>query len=345
MAEATAYERPRVGEVLPAVARSLLDQLGVLKPFEGEGHRPVHSTAAAWGSPLRRENHFIYSARGAGWHLDRARFDAFLAREAARRGVEVRLRTRLEAAERSGGGWRLRLSDGAELRARFVVDATGRRAAFARGAGARRVSCDRLVGYARFFTPDAAAEPGTLIEAFREGWWYTALAGGRRVVACLTDSDIARKLRLRDEGRWLGLLSETSWVRRGVGRGVTDGPPVIRAADSGLLEPVCAPDWLAVGDAASTYDPLSSQGIVKSLRSGVFASYAVADRLDKSDASGLARYETLVRREFAAYRRAHAQHCAAERRWPDSDFWRRRHKADTAGGEREAGEAADAAIT
>ncbi|MDQ3804329.1 MAG: NAD(P)/FAD-dependent oxidoreductase, partial [Acidobacteriota bacterium] len=88
LVEASAYDRPRAGEVLPAVARPLLDQLGVLKAFEDEGHRPAHSVAAAWGDALLRENHFIYSTRGSGWHLDRARFDAFLAREAARRGVE-----------------------------------------------------------------------------------------------------------------------------------------------------------------------------------------------------------------------------------------------------------------
>jgi flavin-dependent dehydrogenase len=320
--------------VLPALARSLLDQLGVLKPFEDEGHRPAHSVAAAWGSPSLRENHFIYTARGAGWHLDRARFDAFLAREAGRRGVEVRLKARPEAFERSADGWRLRLSDGEELGARFVVDATGRQAAFARGTGARRLACDRLVGHARFFTLDEEPEPATLIEAFAEGWWYTALAGDRRVVTCLTDADIARRLELRDEGRWLNLLSETSWVRRAVGGGVTHGPPLTRAADSG-----------AAGDAASTYDPLSSQGIVKSLRAGVFASYAIADHLCKADARGLDRYAQLVRREFAVYRRAHARYCAEERRWPDSEFWRRRHEADTVVNERVAGESAGAAIT
>ena len=131
---------------------------------------------------------------------------------------------------------------------------------------------------------------------------------------------------LNDEARWLRLLSETNWIRRSVGRGSLDGEPLTRAANSSRLEPVCGADWLAAGDAASTYDPLSSQGIVKSLRSGIFASYAVADSLCKRDAGGLSRYEKLVRREFASYARAHARHYAEERRWPHSDFWRRRHR-------------------
>ncbi len=312
--------------MLPALARGLLDQLGVLKAFEDERHRPAHSAASAWGRPHLSENHFIYSARGAGWHLERARFDAFLARRAEARGAEVYAKARACAAERGEGGWRLRLSDGTELCARFVVDATGRAASFARQAGARRLAFDTLVAHARFFTLDDEPEPGTLIEAFADGWWYTALAGERRVVMCLTDADVARRLALKDEARWLRLLSETHWIQGSVGRGSPDGVALTRAANSSRLEPVCGTDWLAAGDAASTYDPLSSQGIVKSLRSGIFASYAVADSLCKRDAGGLARYEKLVRREFAAYARAHARYYAEERRWPESDFWRRRHR-------------------
>lgn len=306
-----------------------MDQLGILKPFEDERHRPAHSAAAAWGRPHLRENHFIYTTHGAGWHLDRARFDAFLARQARERGVEVYTKERVCTAARSEDGWRLRLSDGKELCARFVVDASGRSAAFARNAGARRLAFDSLVAHARFFTLDDEPETGTLIEAFSEGWWYTALAGERRVVMCLTDADIARRLTLNDEKRWLGLLSETRWIRESIGRGVAQDHALTRAANSSRLEPVCASDWLAVGDAASTYDPLSSQGIVKSLRSGIFASYAIADLLCKADAGGLSRYEKLARREFAAYARAHARYYAEERRWPNSDFWRRRHRLFT----------------
>jgi flavin-dependent dehydrogenase len=324
--EASSYEGPRIGEVLPAPARTLLDHLDIWEAFQSERFRPVHSISSIWGHRLRRESHFIYSTHGAGWHLDRARFDAFLAEQATRRGVEVLSRTRLIGVERSKAGWDLRLSDGTDLRSRFVVEATGRRAAFARKMGARSRALDRLAGFARFFTLDDEPEPGTLIEAFAEGWWYTAIAGTRRVVACMTDTDVARRLGLSDQRRWLGLLSETDYVARSIGGGALDGPAITCAANSVSLEPVCAEDWIAVGDAASAFDPLSSQGIVKALRAGVYASYAIADRLDKDDSTGLARYESFVRREFNSYRRAHAEHCGQERRWPESRFWRRRQR-------------------
>ena len=232
---------------------------------------------------------------------------------------------RLIAVERLRDAWQLRLSNGTELHARFVVDATGRRAAFARKMGARRLAVDRLVGFARFFTLDADSDPDTLLEAFPDGWWYTAAAGADRVVACMTDVDVAHRLALRDQKRWLQLFAETRWLQQSVGRGAPHGAPLVRAAASGCLDQICAQSWLAVGDAASTYDPLSAQGIVKSLRSGIFASYAIADQLQRADATGLTRYATFVQREFASYRRVHAQYCAEEQRWPDSDFWQRRH--------------------
>jgi flavin-dependent dehydrogenase len=82
--------------------------------------------------------------------------------------------------------------------------------------------------------------------------------------------------------------------------------------------------WLAVGDAATTFDPLSSQGILKSLRSGVLASYAVTDYF-KGTTKGLEKYEALAAREFKDYLASRAEFYGQERRWPDSPFWRRRH--------------------
>ena len=327
LVESSCYDKPRIGEVLPAVAREFLAQIGVLEAFEAEGFRPAHSTKSVWGIPHRSENHFIYSLHGAGWHLDRARFDSFMAEQAACHGVEVLMSTQFTEINHSEDGWAITLSDGTRIRSRFVVDATGRRAAFARKMGARLIASDRLAGFARFFTLEANSEPATLIEAFPEGWWYTAPTGNRRVVACMTDTDIAQKLTLRDQNRWLGLLSKTDWISRSIGRGTLHGDAINCAANSVRLEPVCSTDWLAVGDAASAFDPLSSQGIVKSLRAGVFASYAIADRLNKHDLSGLNRYENFVQREFSSYQRAHAQFCGEERRWPESRFWQRRHIA------------------
>ncbi len=308
------------------MARIFLEQLEVWEEFGNERFRSVHSTLTAWGQPSLSENHFIYSTHGAGWHLARTRFDAFLADQAAKKGVELLLNTRLSSVSRSLDGWHLQLSNGTEFQARFVVDATGRRAVFARKMGAKSLWFDRLTAFAHFFTLDDSPKPGTLIETFSDGWWYTTLAGDRQIITCLTDSDLAQSLKLRDRDRWLHLLAETQWIQRNIGKGILQGEPIICAANSTRLDLVCEQDWLAVGDAASAYDPISSQGIVKALRSGIFASYAIDDILSKSDPIGLTRYEKFIQREFSSYRRTHLKYSAEEQRWSDSIFWRRRHQ-------------------
>ncbi len=294
--------------------------------FLRTGPRAAYGTAAAWGRPRFLDSPFMLTPYGRGWHVDRPRFDALLAERARLRGATVRLGTRVVDTTRVEDGWLLRLARGEALTARFLVDASGRRAAIARRLGARVVAADRLIGFARFFDVEDDRESVTLVEPFREGWWYTAgLPQRRRIVACMTDADIAARLGLLRGERWRELLEETARVGRTVTAGTPQGALVARSAASQRLDPACGEGWIAVGDAASTFDPLSSQGILKALRSGIFASYAVADRLSRGDAAGLERYRRYITREAMAHRRAQAKYYREERRWPQSQFWSRRH--------------------
>jgi hypothetical protein len=70
-------------------------------------------------------------------------------------------------------------------------------------------------------------------------------------------------------------------------------------------------------------DPLSSQGIVRALRGGSFASYAIEERM-RGDAGALARYAAFVASEHAGDRAAAALHYGREGRWARAPFWSRR---------------------
>jgi flavin-dependent dehydrogenase len=313
---------PRIGETLPPQSRRLLEHLGVWEAFRRQGHAQVYGTAAAWGAPVPQENDFLFTIHGDGWHLDRAAFDAMLSEEAERRGVQ-RIPAKVIDADREGAGWLLRLDDDRELRARFLIDATGSSATFSRRFGARFVSSDRLTGFVRFFEDRDGNDPRSLVEAFEDGWWYTAgLPGGLRIAACMTDADLARRLRLSDQESWSDQVPER--VRDRLQGARPRGEVLVRAAQSRRLDPAVGEGWLAVGDAASVFDPLSSSGITKALRSGIFASYAIGDLLAKGDDRGLERYRRYVEDEFEGYTRVRARYYAEERRWPESEFWRRR---------------------
>jgi flavin-dependent dehydrogenase len=329
--EACGYEAVRIGETLPPPARAILEHLGVWETFQKQNHREVHGTAAVWGSASLHDNDFIFMPANVGWHLDRAAFDRMLAREAERSGVTLIQNARVRDAKRVDNQWQLTLSAGPALSARFVVDATGGNAALAPRFGARFIETDSLVGIAGFFESGDLnnADPRTMVEAFEDGWWYTAaLPDGRRLTACMTDADLARGMRLHEAKEWDRKLAALPNLGSRSSLSKQHGPIVVRSASSRLLEPVAGEHWLAVGDSASRFDPLSSQGIIKALRSGVFASYAIGDLLTKNDESGLRRYRRLVADEFKSYSEVRRKYYQEEQRWPRSEFWRRRHETE-----------------
>jgi 2-polyprenyl-6-methoxyphenol hydroxylase-like FAD-dependent oxidoreductase len=89
--------------------------------------------------------------------------------------------------------------------------------------------------------------------------------------------------------------------------------------------------WVAAGEAAAAYDPLSSHGIGSALAGGRQAAAALAAALE-GDSGALTAYAERLRAGYARYLwLRHAFH-ADERRWPAAPFWARRHEAPSAPG-------------
>jgi 2-polyprenyl-6-methoxyphenol hydroxylase-like FAD-dependent oxidoreductase len=188
---------PRIGESLIPAARRLLSDLGVLKAFEAEPHPPYLGNRSVWGGDWA-ETDFLRDPDGAGWHLDRVRFETFLRKAAGARGCRIIAPAKLETiAARGAGGWDIAVTDGRdrlEIEAKVVIDATGRAATVAKRLGAARKNSDRLT--ARWIRGQTSGETSrtagfSTVESEAEGWWYTApLADGTRVLAFHTDTDL-----------------------------------------------------------------------------------------------------------------------------------------------------------
>ena len=101
--------------------------------------------------------------------------------------------------------------------------------------------------------------------------------------------------------------------------------PLSRAhpCETGILDRIAGDGWIAVGDAASMVDPLSSTGVLKALRSGAEAADRIAEYL-AGDTSALGHYENSIRSDFRTYLGARWRQYAIEARWPREPFWARR---------------------
>ncbi|HEY0157133.1 MAG TPA: tryptophan 7-halogenase [Thermoanaerobaculia bacterium] len=321
--ERSSYDGWRVGETLSPGVFPLLTYLGAESLLPGQGQRRAYATSAAWGSADVVSRDFLFTGGGDAWHLDRARFDASLARLVSERGGTLLSGTVVEKVEPR---WTLITSRGA-ISARFVIDATGRHAAFARTQGARAASDDHLTGLVGLFEGGDGAQTATLVEAVEDGWWYSAhLPENRTVVAFMTDADIVRAGRLHEEDAWLERLGGTRATRPRTANARLAEGPIAAPAHSQILYPVTGDGWISAGDAAAGFDPLSSMGIGYAIASGIQAARVAASSL--SGASEHARLFALdVRRHYDAYLARRQAYYEIEQRWPRSPFWARRHGA------------------
>ena len=329
IAEAGRFDGRRVGESIPPDTRVLLQKLGVWEDFLGQRHDPCLGSCSSWGDDELGYNDNLFNTMGNGWHLDRRRFDEFLAAKAREAGIEVRTGAVFSGSSPvPGGGFSLTLT-GCEtpIRARFVIDATGLRARFARRMGAKRRFLDRLICVYGFFELPAGGMSSrlTLLEAVENGWWYAAkLPDGVLAAAVAGDPEYIRREALHNQTAWLKRLGETRHLARHLAEcRLIEGSLLSAPAPSFALDHATGPGWLAVGDAASAYDPISSQGIYKALANGLHAADAIAAALD-GDRQAFERYDTAITAGFDDFLLNRNYFYDIEQRWPDSPFWTNR---------------------
>ena len=178
----------------------------------------------------------------------------------------------------------------------------------------------------RFTRNNMPADTYTLVEAQEDGWWYSSMTPDSHAVAIwMSDADLVRGRGLHAAERWMEHLRRSRLTAARVALADPETAPGIWAAQSQRLSQSVGPGWLAAGDAASTFDPLSSQGILKALRSGKLASFVAIDCLQGLTAAQ-ARYERILAAEYEQYHAAKTWFYGLEQRWPASPFWRRRQR-------------------
>lgn len=316
--EATVLDEERYGETLPPEINPVLRTLGLWEAFESLSPLESPGIVSVWGAPVPNEVDFLTNVNGPGWHIDRNSFDKMLCAEAAKAGARLFLGKRVGARPCEDGWWQL-----GGIRARMLVDASGRNGLGLDEAGGRDIDDVLLAIVLRgSCTSRSSADLRTYIETSPSGWWYTALLPKGKIIAMFfTDREVYAhgSLSLADQ------LRDAPLTRRRL-HSVSVMSARVVPAQSSCRKRIFAEKWMAAGDSASSYDPLSGRGIFKALRQAMLAAEAVDSRLDDKEET-IIHYAEHVRREFGEYARQRRAYYAAERRWASQPFW----KARTAG--------------
>lgn len=333
MVERDVGPRRRTGESLPAAARRLLGDMQMLESFERQGHLPCYGRRSVWGASQAVEFDSLSDPDGHGWLIDRAAFDGWLRDAAIARGVTLIAGT-VRRIDRDGQHWTVDIDAGSTrppMTAAVLIDASGRSSPIARQLGARRAVRDRLVcGWVHGWVATAGRGVGmTSIESERDGWWYAAMVpGGRAVLAFHTDADLPAARDVRNSESLMTRARRTTDLAAMLAEcafePIADGGLV--AAHSAALEPCAGDAWVAAGDAALAFDPISSQGLFNALYTGR-SSAGAAERWLRGDHGGIADYHRTIAGILSAYGRHFADYYAMEDRWPEAVFWQRRRSA------------------
>lgn len=316
--ERSTWDEPRVGETVPGRLIPLLSAAGLDEAFSPEMHSPAPALVSHWGSGAPAARDAIFDPYGDGWHLDRLRFDRALAAAAARAGVEILRGTRvLSCVRRNDRRWDVELREGERTlhaEATIVADATGRSASIARLCGAVKQQTDRLVALVAT-GGGASDDPATLVEACPDGWWYAASLPARRAAFVWT-SDADLIARDAPDRAWREALASSTAARERAGGFAPDEVRLVSAATH-RLDRFAGANWLAIGDAAFAFDPLSGQGVCKAIESALRAAQSVIG-------GSTAGYESWCSAQFDGYVQQKRAYYALEDRWPERPFWARR---------------------
>jgi flavin-dependent dehydrogenase len=310
--EATGYDTDRFGETLPPEINPVLRELGLQGAFQTLGPAPAPGIVSAWGTSYAAEQDFVGNPHGSGWRVDRNAFDAMLLRQAQEAGARVFTNRRVGAPERAGGVWRMD-----DIAAGVLVDATGRNGLPLEDRNERQID-DVLLAVALVieYERGAPADGRTHIETTPSGWWYSgALPDGTVMAMFFTDPE--------QYGEGIGIgdqLATAPLTRERLAGGRIRRSSIVHAPSS-CRKAIHGDGWIAIGDSASCYDPLSGRGIFKALRQGALAAQA----LTAGAPERIEAYATAVRQEFESYVRQRRAYYAMERRW-DSGFWARRRE-------------------
>ena len=338
--ESQTFPRYTIGETLTPGVESLLRQAQILDSSVSLDFPRTTGNLSVWGSD---DLHFSAHSREGkvyGFQVNRAVFDRMLMTSAQRAGASFLQPGRPTEIHAEPAGWRvrIRLQSGSSswIRTRFLCDATGRSQFLARRLRLGVRSHGKLVGLTAYWKhgPDVTSADGcnTLVESIPGGWFYTAgLGDNRRVTGLMADRDLlpghlhncARRV-------YSDALASTRYSRELLQRAAWDGKVRIFAAGPTLVERVASSSWLLVGDAASTVDPISSQGIQKAITSALAAGVVVQTILTRPDQAETAiefyqdREETTYRLHIDSLARLYSR----EGRWSDQPFWKRRLSAE-----------------
>ncbi len=320
-----------LAETLPPSAIPLLKKIGLLNLFEHIAIQKTYGYHSLWGSDRVVDHNFYFQSPNAyGLKLNKRTLLAALEEKQAEFIVTYDHQFRLENQGDSFGVFCNRGPNAYQINGRYVIDATGRNRAVLNSLGINSIEYDTLTAYSchlpRIKHPSLTHS--VFAESFEQGWGIVSgLNEMQNVITLFTDKLNLEQSLFKQYTNWPALLSGTRYLKY-----FLTGDDLVRIkgalANSSRAASISGPNWLALGDAAMAFDPLSSHGITNAIYTASEAAQTLDLHLNYNQPVALRAYGAALSAIFDQYITNKNRLYAQESRWPESIFWRKRNSVE-----------------
>ncbi|WP_255069882.1 NAD(P)/FAD-dependent oxidoreductase [Lacihabitans sp. LS3-19] len=327
--EADNQPKVKAGEALPPNAKQLLIQLNILDLVKHSKHIPYYGNKSCWGDTELQQKEFLKGVFGHGYLLDRQYFEKQLRDRVKTTSSILYEGFKLITIENKPSRIEVEIEKDSKiikLAGSFIVDATGRKASVSIKLGHLKQTLDTQFALIFKVKLNEQIEQQIFVEATENGWFYVAPLGNNELNIMFFTLQNLIPLK-KDLPQFLKReLKSTIHLYKFVmlSGSSLENVKQIPAGTTRLSIPF-GENWLAVGDAAFSYDPISSYGITSALGSGYYAGNAISDYL-LGNKDGFNAYRYILESAFATYMEKLVQHYDIEKRWPESLYWKNRIK-------------------
>lgn len=299
--EQSKFPRYHIGESLIPHTHGIFDRLGLLPQLRSSAFPVKHSVRfVAHGGKESVPFYFsetIPGERASTWQVERSQFDTMMLDHAHANGVEVHEQTSIDKVlfeDSRAVGVQTVSADGArsEVRAKVVVDASGRACIIGRQLGLRSPLPELRKASAWGYYRGGKRLPGidagetTMFLIPGGGWfWYIPLPDDMVSVGIVADpeyvfseSDDMEAAFTREVGLCAPLADRLSAATR-------VGPVRGSRHLAYLNRQTCGAGWVMIGDARAFLDPIYSSGLYLALGSAELAAQCIDDALKNNDVS------------------------------------------------------------
>ncbi len=311
-------------ETLVPAAREALERHGLLTVIRAHDFHGTERHGVIWGDGKVTIRKNPPDARG--YKVHRPTFDTDLRNIARSMGATI-----LEDHEVLGpvahgdeNTVHIRSSEGdvLEIRPRLIVLATGKEVSPKLSQLGLVHQLPAMVALTTYLAPPVTDTDSTVVEAVPEGWlWWLPLHDGRISLTLFCDPEEMKSVGRNDlfESACRHAAGPASTVTASPRSGCRATPRFLRTRDPFLL----------VGDAASSIDPLSSQGVEKAIVSAEWGAVAANTILEHPELAQqvLDQHFLWEKRLYFAHAQKSLHFYLQEARFSDRPFWAKRHEA------------------